>query len=83
MSVTELATEIGVDQPRASRLVQAAVHEGLVVREADPDDALVVDGYAGLDPLAPGVITLRTTEVTTSAQLAAKRAAQASAREGE
>lgn len=39
MSVTELATEIGVDQPRASRLVQAAVHEGLVVREADPDDA--------------------------------------------
>lgn len=39
MSVTELATAIGVDQPRASRLVQAAVHEGLVVREADPDDA--------------------------------------------
>jgi DNA-binding MarR family transcriptional regulator len=39
MSVTELAEAIGVDQPRASRLVQAAVGEGLVVREADPDDA--------------------------------------------
>jgi DNA-binding MarR family transcriptional regulator len=38
-SVTELATAIGVDQPRASRLVQAAAEEGLVVREADPDDA--------------------------------------------
>ncbi|WP_353814466.1 MarR family winged helix-turn-helix transcriptional regulator [Agromyces sp. SYSU T00266] len=39
MSVTELAGAIGVDQPRASRLVQASVDEGLVVREADPDDA--------------------------------------------
>jgi DNA-binding MarR family transcriptional regulator len=39
MSVTELAGAIGVDQPRASRLVQAAVTEGLVEREADPDDA--------------------------------------------
>jgi cold shock protein len=47
------------------------------VLEADPEDALVVDGYVGLDQLAPGVITLRTTEVTTTALLAAKRAAQA------
>jgi DNA-binding MarR family transcriptional regulator len=39
MSVTELAEAIGVDQPRASRLVQAAVGDGLVVREPDPDDA--------------------------------------------
>lgn len=39
MSVTELAEAIGVDQPRASRLVQAAVGDGLVAREADPDDA--------------------------------------------
>ncbi len=39
MSVTELAAAIGVDQPRASRLVQAAVKDGLAVREADPDDA--------------------------------------------
>jgi DNA-binding MarR family transcriptional regulator len=39
LSVTELAAAIGVDQPRASRLVQAAAEEGLVVREADPDDA--------------------------------------------
>lgn len=39
LSVTELAAAIGVDQPRASRLVQAAVKDGLAVREADPDDA--------------------------------------------
>ena len=30
---------IGVDQPRASRLIQQAVELGLVRREADPDDA--------------------------------------------
>jgi CspA family cold shock protein len=45
--------------------------------DADPEDTLVVDGYASLDPLAPGVITLRATEVTTTALLSAKRAAQA------
>jgi DNA-binding MarR family transcriptional regulator len=39
MSVTEIAEAVGVDQPRASRLVQAAVADGLVVREPDPDDA--------------------------------------------
>lgn len=39
LSVTEIAEAVGVDQPRASRLVQAAVGEGLVVREPDPDDA--------------------------------------------
>jgi len=48
--------------------------------EANPEDALVIDGYAGLDPLAPGVITLRATEVMTTAMLDAKRAAQALAR---
>jgi CspA family cold shock protein len=48
--------------------------------EADPEDALVIDGYAGLDPLAPGMITLRATSVTTTAILQAKWAAQALAR---
>jgi len=38
-SVSELADAIGVDQPRASRLVQAAVEAGHVRREADPSDA--------------------------------------------
>ena len=38
-SVSELAEAIGVDQPRASRLVQAAVEAGHVRREADPSDA--------------------------------------------
>jgi DNA-binding MarR family transcriptional regulator len=39
LSVSELADGIGVDQPRASRLVQQCVELGLVRREADPDDA--------------------------------------------
>lgn len=39
LSVSEIGEAVGVDQPRASRLVQQAVHLGLVRREADPDDA--------------------------------------------
>ncbi|HET8927673.1 MAG TPA: MarR family winged helix-turn-helix transcriptional regulator [Microbacterium sp.] len=39
LSVSEIADAIGVDQPRASRLVQQAVDMRLVRREADPDDA--------------------------------------------
>ncbi|WP_307793523.1 MarR family winged helix-turn-helix transcriptional regulator [Microbacterium stercoris] len=38
-SVGALAEALGVDQPRASRLVQAAVETGLARREADPSDA--------------------------------------------
>jgi len=38
-SVSELAETIGVDQPRASRLVQAAVEAGHARREVDPSDA--------------------------------------------
>lgn len=39
LSVGEVAEAVGVDQPRASRLVQQSVELGLVRREADPDDA--------------------------------------------
>ncbi|MGP3533702.1 MarR family winged helix-turn-helix transcriptional regulator [Microbacterium sp. RD1] len=39
LSVSEAAEAIGVDQPRASRLVQQAVELGLARREPDPDDA--------------------------------------------
>jgi DNA-binding MarR family transcriptional regulator len=39
LSVSEIGEAVGVDQPRASRLVQQAVEMGLVRREADPDDA--------------------------------------------
>jgi DNA-binding MarR family transcriptional regulator len=38
-SVSELAEAIGVDQPRASRLAQAAVDAGHVRRDVDPGDA--------------------------------------------
>ncbi|MFF0631801.1 MarR family winged helix-turn-helix transcriptional regulator [Nocardia sp. NPDC004151] len=37
--VTDIATALGVDQPRASRLVARAVAEGLVERRADQADA--------------------------------------------
>ncbi len=39
LSVSEIGEAIGVDQPRASRLVQQGVELGLVERQADPDDA--------------------------------------------
>ncbi|MEV4776394.1 MarR family winged helix-turn-helix transcriptional regulator [Microbacterium sp. LWH12-1.2] len=39
LSVSALGEAIGVDQPRASRLVQQGVELGYVRREADPDDA--------------------------------------------
>ncbi|GAA3921512.1 MarR family winged helix-turn-helix transcriptional regulator [Microbacterium invictum] len=39
LTVSEVGESIGVDQPRASRLIQQAVELGLVRREADPDDA--------------------------------------------
>lgn len=39
LSVSDLGAAIGVDQPRASRLVQQGVEHGFVRREADPDDA--------------------------------------------
>lgn len=39
LSVSALGEAIGVDQPRASRLVQQGVERGFVRREVDPDDA--------------------------------------------
>ncbi|MFI0715021.1 MarR family winged helix-turn-helix transcriptional regulator [Streptomyces inhibens] len=36
--VTDVAAALGVDQPRASRLVLRAVDQGLLVRQADPSD---------------------------------------------
>ena len=38
-SVNELAAAIGVDQPRASRVVADCVERGLVTKETDPADA--------------------------------------------
>lgn len=39
LSVSAVGEAIGVDQPRASRLVQQGVERGWLLREADPDDA--------------------------------------------
>ncbi len=38
-TVSEIAEAIGVDQPRATRLVQQGVSKGLFSREVDPLDA--------------------------------------------
>ncbi len=38
-TVTDIATTLGVDQPRASRLVARAVTDGLLERRADQADA--------------------------------------------
>jgi DNA-binding MarR family transcriptional regulator len=54
-SVTDVAAGLGVDQPRASRLVQRAAADGLVDRRADPADArrslltLTAEGQRQLD----------------------------------
>jgi DNA-binding MarR family transcriptional regulator len=39
MGISEIADAIGVDQPRASRLVNEALEKGLVTRRADERDA--------------------------------------------
>ncbi|GAA3638298.1 hypothetical protein GCM10022200_22110 [Microbacterium awajiense] len=39
LTVGQIAEAVGVDQPRASRVVQQSVELGLVQREADPEDA--------------------------------------------
>lgn len=57
LSVSGVADAIGVDQPRASRLVQEGVERGLVRRVPDPSDArraliqLTTSGRAQLDEL--------------------------------
>jgi DNA-binding MarR family transcriptional regulator len=57
LSVSGVAAAIGVDQPRASRLVQEGVERGLVRRVPDPSDArraliqLTTSGRSQLDEL--------------------------------
>jgi hypothetical protein len=48
--------------------------------EADPGDPLVVDGYGSIDPLAPGMITLRATSLATEALLRSRWPTQVAAR---
>jgi len=45
--------------------------------DADPEDALIAEGYPSLDPRFPQGITVHATSVTTKRAQAAKRAAQA------
>ncbi|WP_286311099.1 MarR family winged helix-turn-helix transcriptional regulator [Agromyces mangrovi Wang et al. 2018] len=55
LSIGEVGELVGVDQPRASRLVQALVDAGLAERTADPADArrsAIVVNDAGREALA-------------------------------
>jgi len=55
LSIGEVGEVVGVDQPRASRLVQALVDAGLAERTADPADArrsAIVVNDAGREALA-------------------------------
>jgi len=55
LGVTEIAEAIGVDQPRASRLVQDATDAGLIIRKPDPRDgrrSVVELSTAGREHLA-------------------------------
>jgi len=47
--------------------------------DADPEDALIAEGYPSLDPRFPQGITVHATSVTTKRTQAAKRAAQEAA----
>ena len=63
MSVSEIAEVIGVDQPRASRLVNDSAERGLVTRRADEKDArrsVVELTEAGRTMLATANATRRT-----------------------
>lgn len=58
LGVTDLAAAIGVDQPRASRLVQDATDAGLIIRKPDPRDgrrSVVELSAAGRDHLTRAV----------------------------
>ncbi len=63
MSVSEIADTIGVDQPRASRLVNDSAERGLVTRRADERDArrsVVELTEAGRAVLTTANVTRRT-----------------------
>lgn len=64
-SVSELAEAIGVDQPRASRLVADAAHRGMVERHPDPADArrIVVELTAAGRTMLEGVKSSRRSRV--------------------
>ena len=89
LTVSEAAGAVGVDQPRASRLVQQSVELGLVRREADPDDARrtrivltdegtrLVSGFRGRrrEQLEQGLARVAPAERPERARLLAKLAA--------
>nr|WP_277871068.1 MarR family winged helix-turn-helix transcriptional regulator [Agromyces albus] len=78
-SVSELADAIGVDQPRASRLVQAAVEAGHARREVDPVDArrsAIVLTAAGRKLLADARGTRRDAVVTALAEFTPEERAE-------
>ena len=79
MGISEIATEIGVDQPRASRLVNEAAERGLVSRGVDPTDArrsVVTLTDAGRAAIATARESSRTAVSTALADFTPDEAAQ-------
>lgn len=79
MSVSEIAEMIGVDQPRASRLVNDSAERGLVTRRADEKDArrsVVELTEAGRTLLATANATRRTAVAEAVANFTAEETAQ-------
>ena len=70
LSVGEIGAEIGVDQPRASRLVAQGVEEGLLVRDPDPQDSrrLNVGLTSAGRTLAVRILQSRTAQVERALQ---------------
>ena len=79
MGISEIATAIGVDQPRASRLVNEAAERGLVHRGVDPTDArrsVVTLTDAGRATIASARESSRTAVTTALADFTEEEAAQ-------
>lgn len=77
--ISEIATQIGVDQPRASRLVNEAAERGLVNRGVDPTDArrsVVTLTDAGRAAIASARESSRTAVTTALAGFTPDEAAQ-------
>lgn len=79
MSVSEIADTIGVDQPRASRLVNDSAARGLVTRRADERDArrsVVELTDAGRAVLTSANVTRRTAVTDAVASFSAEETTQ-------
>jgi DNA-binding MarR family transcriptional regulator len=82
MGISEVASAIGVDQPRASRLVNEAAERGFLLRGTDPADArrsVIVLTEAGRTLLESARATRRSAVAVAVAGFTAEEVAQLAA----